>query len=146
MAWDFVGFAEALHFVVEASAALLRILILDFVEADEGEVAPMIVRERGQFQVAWFQRILITGVGRRASDVTMFIKAVQIAPVPDKSICHWVRFSIGFVITVMWIYTVDASVARGTLPQVTRVQVGGDIGFVANVLNKTSKLRQKYSW
>ena len=137
MAWDFVDFAEALHFVVEASAALaLAVLILDFVEADEGEVAPLLVRERGQFQ-ALFQRILVTGVGRRASDVTMFIKAVQIAPVPDKSICHWVRFSIGFVITVMWIYTVDASVARGTLPQVSRVQVGGDIGFVANVLNTT---------
>jgi hypothetical protein len=113
---------------------LVWITVDDLVESNEGKVAPLFDREIRQFQALRIQRILV-GEGRRASDVTIFKETVEISPVPDKAICHWVRFSIGFVITVVWIYTVHISIACGTLPQVSRVQIRGDVWFVAYVLN-----------
>lgn len=98
---------------------MIWITVDDLVESDEGKVAPLIGREIRRFHAL---RILV-GEGRRA----------------DKVICHWVRFSIGFVITVVWIYTVDTSIACGTLPQVARVQIGGDVWFVAYVPQNSSK-------
>jgi len=116
---------------------LIWITVDDLVESDEGKVAPLIGREIRRFHAL---RILV-GEGRRASDVAIIKNTVEISPVPDKVICHWVRFSIGFVITVVWIYTVDTSIACGTLPQVARVQIGGDVWFVAYVLNYQMRMK-----